>query len=276
MWEIPPNGHGIVALMALNIMECMQFAAGHDSEEVVHRQLEAMKLAYSDGQQYIADSRSMKVTTEQMLSKVYAAYRAANIGQRAAKPQYGNPASGGTIYLCTADGAGNMVSFIQSNYCNFGSGIVVPKTGIALQNRGFNFYMDPESANCVGPHKKTYHTIIPGFLTRNGKAIGPFGVMGGFMQPQGHVQVMMNLIDFHMNPQEALDAPRWQWTGDMNIEIEQGFPMDMAGRLKARGHHVTEATDSMDFGRGQLIFRDENGILTGATEPRAGGAVAAW
>lgn len=276
VWEIPPNGHGIVALMALNIMECMQFAAGHDSEEVVHRQLEAMKLAYSDGQQYIADSRSMKVTTEQMLSKVYAAYRAANIGQRAAKPQYGNPASGGTIYLCTADGAGNMVSFIQSNYCNFGSGIVVPKTGIALQNRGFNFYMDPESANCVGPHKKTYHTIIPGFLTRNGKAIGPFGVMGGFMQPQGHVQVMMNLIDFHMNPQEALDAPRWQWTGDMNIEIEQGFPMDMAGRLKARGHHVTVATDSMDFGRGQLIFRDENGILTGATEPRAGGAVAAW
>ena len=211
-----------------------------------------------------------------MLSKVYAAYRAANIGQRAAKPQYGNPASGGTIYLCTADGAGNMVSFIQSNYCNFGSGIVVPKTGIALQNRGFNFYMDPESANCVGPHKKTYHTIIPGFLTRNGKAIGPFGVMGGFMQPQGHVQVMMNLIDFHMNPQEALDAPRWQWTGDMNIEIEQGFPMDMAGRLKARGHHVTVATDSMDFGRGQLIFRDENGILIGATEPRAGGAVAAW
>ena len=262
--------------MALNIMECMQFAAGHDSEEVVHRQLEAMKLAYSDGQQYIADPRSMKVTTEQMLSKVYAAYRAANIGQRAAKPQYGNPASGGTIYLCTADGAGNMVSFIQSNYCNFGSGIVVPKTGIALQNRGFNFYMDPESANCVGPHKKTYHTIIPGFLTRNGKAIGPFGVMGGFMQPQGHVQVMMNLIDFHMNPQEVLDAPRWQWTGDMNIEIEQGFPMNMAGRLKARGHHVTVATDSMDFGRGQLIFRDENGILTGATEPRAGGAAAAW
>lgn len=276
IWEIPPNGHGIVALMALNIMEHMQFDGGHDSEDVVHRQLEAMKMAFSDGQHYVADPRYMQVTLEQLLSKSYAGYRAAGIGQKAQMPQYGDPASGGTIYLCTADGNGNMVSFIQSNYCNFGSGIVVPGTGIALQNRGFNFYMDPDSPNCVGPCKKTYHTIIPGFLTRNGNAVGPFGVMGGFMQPQGHVQVMMNLIDFGMNPQEALDAPRWQWTGGMNIEIEQGFPMDMAEKLRRRGHQVTVAPDSINFGRGQLIFRDEKGILTGATEPRTDGCVAAW
>lgn len=276
IWEIPPNGHGIVVLMALNIMEHMQFDGGHDSEDVVHRQLEAMKLAFADGQKYVADPQYMKLTAEQMLSKNYAGIRAAGIGQKAQPPQYGDPASGGTIYLCTADGDGNMVSFIQSNYCNFGSGIVVPGTGIALQNRGFNFYMDPDSPNCVGPNKKTYHTIIPGFLTKNGKAVGPFGVMGAFMQPQGHVQVMMNMIDFGMNPQEALDAPRWQWTGGMNIEIEQGYPTDLADKLKHRGHQVKVATDSIDFGRGQIIFRDENGILVGATEPRTDGAVAAW
>lgn len=276
IWEIPPNGHGIVVLMALNMMEHMQFDGGHDSEDVVHRQLEAMKLAFADGQKYVADPKYMKLTVEQMLSKNYAGIRAAGIGQKAQAPQYGDPASGGTIYLCTADGDGNMVSFIQSNYCNFGSGIVVPGTGIALQNRGFNFYMDPDSPNCVGPCKKTYHTIIPGFLTKDGQAVGPFGVMGAFMQPQGHVQVMMNMIDFGMNPQEALDAPRWQWTGGMNIEIEQGYPSDMADKLKHRGHQVKVATDSIDFGRGQIIFRDENGILAGATEPRTDGAVAAW
>lgn len=276
IWEIPPNGHGIVALMALNIMENMKFDRGHDDEDVVHRQLEGMKMAFSDGQQYVADPRYMKVTTEQLLSKAYGKNRAVRIGDKALMPQYGDPASGGTIYLCTADGDGNMVSYIQSNYCNFGSGIVVPETGIALQNRGFNFYMDPASSNCVGPCKKTYHTIIPGFLTKDGKAIGPFGVMGGFMQPQGHVQVMMNMIDFGMNPQEALDAPRWQWTGGMQIELERGFPGDVAEKLMRRGHQVKIAADSMAFGRGQMILRDDRGVLTGATEPRTDGCVAAW
>ena len=178
--------------------------------------------------------------------------------------------------MATNDGEGNMVSYIQSNYMGFGSGIVIPGTGIALQNRGANFTLDEDMENCLGPGKKSLHTIIPGFLMKDGKAVGPFGVMGGFMQPQGHVQVIMNTLDFMMNPQETLDAPRWQWVGGKKIQVERTFPADLVEKLRRRGHEMEVLESSLTFGRGQIIWRDENGVLCGATEPRADGAVAVW
>ena len=218
----------------------------------------------------------MKVTKEELLSKEYAKKRRKLICHDAIMPECGDPSCGGTVYLCTADGEGNMVSFIQSNYCGFGSGVVVPGTGIALHNRGNNFNLDENSENCIEPNKKPYHTIIPGFLTKENKPIGPFGVMGGFMQPQGHLQVIMNMIDFKMNPQEALDAPRWQWIGEKKIQVERAFPFALTEELLRRGHEITVLPESTSMGRGQIILRDENGTLVGASEPRTDGFVAAW
>ncbi|MEX2104408.1 MAG: gamma-glutamyltransferase family protein, partial [Bacilli bacterium] len=210
VWEIPPNGQGIVALMALNVLKGFEFSE-KDSVDTYHKQIEAIKLAFADGHKFITDSREMSVKVEELLSEGYAEQRRHLISDIAVQPEAGEPPKGGTVYLATADEEGNMVSFIQSNYMGFGSGLVVPGTGIGLQNRGHNFSLDPTHENRLEPGKKTYHTIIPGFLTKDDQAVGPFGVMGGFMQPQGHVQVVMNTIDFHLNPQAALDAPRWQW-----------------------------------------------------------------
>jgi len=279
VWEIPPNGDGIIALMALNTLKQFSFeegCGGRESAETCHRQLEAMKMAFADGMRYVSDRSTMRVTEEELLSASYAAGRAALIGESARKPEAGEPGSGGTIYLCTADQEGNMVSFIQSNYNGFGSGIVIPGTGISLQNRGNGFSLDESSENCLGPGKKSFHTIIPGFLTRAQEAVGPFGVMGAFMQPQGHVQVIMNLIDFHLNPQEALDAPRWQWVGGKRIQLEPSFPQETAEELKRRGHEIEYAGDSLTFGRGEMILKGRDGVYCGAAEPRAGGTVAAW
>ena len=242
----------------------------------MHKQLEAMKLAFADGNRYVADLDYMKAPVETLLSDEYADGRRALIGEQALTPEPGNPFRGGTIYLCTADGEGNMVSYIQSNYMGFGSGIVIPGTGIALQNRGANFTLDETMENCLGPGKKSLHTIIPGFLMKDGKAVGPFGVMGGFMQPQGHVQVIMNTVDFLMNPQDALNAPRWQWIGGKKIQVEKTFPAGIVEELKKRGHEMEVLESSLSFGRGQIIWRDENDVLCGATEPRADGTVAAW
>ncbi len=275
VWEIPPNGHGIVALMALNILKGMEFTE-RDNAETIHRQLEAMKLAFADGKRYIADPRSMKVNTEQLLNEAFAAERRRLITGEARDPAPGKPEGAGTVYLCTADSQGNMVSYIQSNYRGFGSGLVVPGTGIALHNRGTNFYMDPASENCVGPEKKPYHTIIPGFLTKDGQAVGPFGVMGAFMQPQGHVQVVMNTVDFHLNPQQALDGFRWQWTEGRTILVEPGFPQELVTALAAKGHDIHYAPHNRNFGRGQIIWRDEQGIFCGGSEYRTDGCVAAW
>lgn len=275
VWEMPPNGHGITALMALNIVEGFDFTV-RDHVDTFHRQMEAMKLAFSDGKRYIADPAAMEVSCEQLLSKDYAASRRALIGSEALLPEAGNPNCGGTIYLCTADGEGNMVSYIQSNFRGFGSGIVIPGTGISLQDRGNQFTLNETSPNCLSPGKRPYHTIIPGFLSKDGQAIGPFGVMGGMMQPQGHLQVIMNTIDFHLNPQQALDAPRWQWMSGREIQVERSFPWHIAEELTRRGHKITMAADSTPFGRGEIIWRDENGVLLGATECRADGYAAAW
>lgn len=176
-----------------------------------------------------------------------------------------------------ADGERNMVSYIQSNYMGFGSGLVVPGAGISLQNRGHTFSLDPARANCLKPGKKTYHTIIPGFLTKGGQAVGPFGAMGGFMQPQGHLQFITNSIDYNMNPQAALDVPRWQWIKGKTVKVEQNFPDFLVSGLARRGHNVQVENSPVSFGRGQSIWRQpETGVLVGATESRADGTVAAW
>jgi len=276
VWEIPPNGQGIVALLALNILKGFEF---HEKESVdmYHKQIEAMKLAFSDGQKFVTEKNKMPVTPEQLLSEAYAEIRRKRIGDEALFPEAGDPSGSGTVYLAAADKDGNMVSFIQSNYMGFGSGLVVPGTGIALQNRGHNFSFDPSHANALEGGKRTYHTIIPGFLTKGNEAIGPFGVMGGFMQPQGHVQVIMNTIDFGLNPQAALDAPRWQWMKGKVVEFENRFPHHIIQELERRGHQVNIQSESNNFGRGQIIWRDEKtGCLIAGSESRTDGTAAAW
>lgn len=275
VWELPPNGQGMVALMALNMMKGFDLTC-RDDVETIHKQIEAIKIAFADGKKYITDKRDMKQSIKGMLSDGYADERRALIGEKAGLPIPGQPPNGGTVYLATADGEGNMVSFIQSNYMGFGSGLVVPDTGISLQNRGCNFSLNPSHDNCLMPGKKTYHTIIPGFLSKDDKAIGPFGVMGGFMQPQGHLQVIMNTIDFNMNPQSALDAPRWQWIEDKKVMAEYGIPLHIVRALKEKGHEIEYSTAPNGFGHGQIIWRNESGLLIGGTEPRMDGAVVGW
>ena len=275
VWELPPNGHGIVALMALNILQGFEHDA-KGSAENLHHEIEAMKLAYADGRKYVADPRYMKAQVKQLLSDEYTAQRRALIGEEAIMPQPGNPFCGGTVYLCTADAEGNMVSYIQSNFQGFGSGIVVPGYGIAFNDRASGFVLDPQHDDYLAPLKKPYHTIIPGFLTKDGKAVGPFGVMGGYMQPQGHLQVIHNLIDFGMNPQEALDCPRWQWIEGKKVMVEAAMGEELINALRARGHELIVTDDTIDFGRGQMILRSDDGVLVGATEPRADGTVAVW
>lgn len=275
VWEMPPNGHGITALMALNILKDMEIGA-KDTGDTFHKQIEAIKLAFADGMHYIADPRYMQTRVEELLSDAYAAQRRALIGETALEPTHGKPFCGGTVYLCTADGEGNMVSFIQSNYKDFGSGIVLPGYGINLNDRGAGFSLNPELDDYLAPRKKPYHTIIPGFLTHEGEAVGPFGVMGAYMQPQGHVQVIMNTVDWLLNPQTALDAPRWQWIAGKEIWLESSVAPEIVEDLRRRGHEVRVLEDDTTFGRGEIIWRDSNGVLAGATEPRADGVVAAW
>lgn len=276
VWEIPPNGQGIVALQALNMLKGFTFTE-KEAAATYHKQMEAIKLAYADGQKHVTEENSMAYTTEQILSEDYAETRRSLISDEAIQPEAGEPSSSGTVYLSTADNEGNMVSFIQSNYMGFGSGLVVPGTGIALQNRGHNFSMDPSHVNALEGGKRTFHTIIPGFLTKGNQPIGPFGVMGGFMQPQGHVQVVMNTVDFDLNPQAALDAPRWQWMKDKRVEVEHRFSHHLAQELAEKGHDIRIQLEPNSFGRGQIIWRDaETGVLVGGTESRTDGTIAAW
>ncbi|WP_246944394.1 gamma-glutamyltransferase family protein [Bacillus pinisoli] len=276
VWEIPPNGQGLVTLMALNTLKGYEFSE-RDNLDTLHKQFEAMKLAFTDGKKYITDPRKMKVSVEDLLSESFADQRRSLIGEEAVTPEPGTPSKGGTVYLATADEEGNMVSFIQSNYMGFGSGVVVPGTGISLQNRGHDFSLDPTHDNALEPGKKTYHTIIPGFLTKGNVPVGPFGVMGGYMQPQGHLQVVMNTVDFGLNPQAALDAPRWQWTEGKKFQVEPNFPLHLAQALARKGHQIEVALDTGGFGRGQIIWRDpETGVLTGGTESRTDGSIASY
>lgn len=276
VFEMPPNGHGITALMALNILEEMDLGDSREDLEVYHKTIEAIKLAFVDAKKFVADPRFMQTKVSDMLSKGYAKKRSSLIGEDAIFPEAGDPACGGTVYFSTADEEGNMVSFIQSNYIRFGSGLAVPGTGITLQSRGANFSLDPTSDNYLEGGKKAYHTIIPGFLAKDGKAIGAFGVMGGFMQPQGHVQVIQSTIDFHMNPQNALDAPRFQWVGGKKVQLEKEVPEHIVRGLMEKGHEIELMETNIGMGRGQIIWRMENGVLVGGTEPRADGAIGVW
>ncbi|MBZ0330124.1 gamma-glutamyltransferase family protein [Halomonas sp. ANAO-440] len=276
IWEIPPNGSGLIALQALGMLERMG-EEGRDPVETLHRRIEATKLGYVDGLRYVTERDAMGPSVDQLLADDYLAERAGLIGEQALDPKHGNPIKGGTVYLATADGEGNMVSFIQSNFEGFGSGIVVPGTGISLQNRGWGFSLDPAHPNALAPGKRTYHTIIPGFITKDDQAVGPFGVMGGYMQPQGHVQVITAMLDDHLNPQAALDLPRWKWTKGRTVEVEPHFPDHLAQALARRGHDIVKMADTLSFGRGQIILRDNaTGVLCGGTEPRTDGAVLPW
>ena len=275
VWEIPPNGQGITALMALNILKEFEFGE-KESIETYHLQLEAMKLAFADSLHYVTDASKMKIDYHCLLDPAYGAERAKLIGREAQVYMPGKPPAGGTVYLCTADGEGNMVSYIQSNFWDFGSGIVVEGYGVSLQSRGATFSLDPADANYLEPGKKSYHTIIPGFLTKGGKAVGPFGVMGAYMQPQGHVQVLMNMLDFGLNPQMALDAPRWQWLQGKQVALEPSFGRALAEQLSARGHEIRFDIPVATFGRGQIILRMDNGALVGATESRTDSNIACW
>jgi len=274
VWEIPPSGQGLVVLLTLSILQGFDFTH-RDSDLTWHRQLEALKKAYSDGRHYISDPAHMRIHAHQLLQPDYAEQRLSEIGDRAALPFPGTPQSSGTVYLAAADGQGNMVSFIQSPYHGFGAGVVLPDSGICLQNRGYEFSLELSHVNALQGGKKTFHTIIPGFLSKDGQPLGPFGVMGGYMQPQGHVQMVMNLLDFGLNPQAALDAPRWQWLGGMKVGLEQSAPQSLALALARRGHQVEVNGDSLDYGRGQIILRDpQSGVLCGGTEPRADSHIA--
>jgi gamma-glutamyltranspeptidase/glutathione hydrolase len=217
-----------------------------------------MKLAFADVYAYVADPKGgMQLTPEQMLDAGYLKTRAALINRSAAQAfMPGKPAGGGTIYLTAADERGMMVSFIQSNYMGFGSGVVVPGWGVSLQNRGHAFHLDAAHPNCVAPGKRPFHTIIPAFLTQGGQPVMSFGVMGGNMQPQGHMQTLTRMLLAGHNPQAACDAPRWKFMQGLDIEVEHTMPAAVVNDLVARGHKITQANDSyMDFGSGQFIWR---------------------
>ncbi|MFM7800595.1 MAG: gamma-glutamyltransferase family protein [Limnohabitans sp.] len=259
--EIPPNGQGIAALMALGILEHFDLGAlTRDGVDSQHVQIEAMKLAFADVYRYVADPQSMEVTAAQMLDKSYLKERAKLIDMKRAQDfKAGNLAKGGTIYLTAADENGMMVSFIQSNYMGFGSGCVEPNFGISLQNRGHAFAVRNTGlnpANLVAPGKRPFHTIIPAFLTKDGQPVMSYGVMGANMQPQGHVQTLVRMLDYAQNPQAACDAPRWRYNEGLVINVESGMDANTVQGLQARGHQMEVINDSyQDFGSGQFIWR---------------------
>ena len=271
--EIPPNGQGIAALIALGILENFDMSShAVDSPDSLHLQIEAVKLAFADTYEFVSDPSTMRVKPSEMLDKAYLKERSKLIDMKKAKdPVHGEPAKGGTVYLTAADESGMMVSFIQSNFSGFGSGVVVPGTGISLQNRGSGFKTKADHANVVAPRKRPFHTIIPGFVTRNGQPLMSFGVMGGSMQAQGHTQVMSRLVDYQQNPQAAADAPRWRIDNGLKVGIEYGMSPDVVDALRSRGHDLTPADRwSTDFGRAQLIYKLEDGYCA-ASERRTDG-----
>ncbi len=273
IWELPPNGQGIAALIALGLVENDDMASlAHGSEKSWHLQIEAMKLGFADAYRYVADPALTHVPISALLDPAYLAARRALIGEEARLPAPGRPQAGGTVYLCTADRDGMMVSYIQSNYMGFGSGVVVPELGISLQNRAACFTLESGHPNEATPAKRPRHTIIPGFITCDDRPVGPFGVMGGEMQPQGHLQVVSSMLDHGLNPQVALDAPRWRLGEGFEVRVEPGTDAELLAALSRRGHQPVVAPDSLGFGRGQIIIRLEEGVYAAGSEPRADGA----
>ncbi len=281
--EIPPNGQGIAALIALGIARRFDLASmPPDSALSQHLQIEAMKLAFADTYAHVADMRGgMRLTPAQMLDESYLASRAKLIDPKRAQVfSQGHAPRGGTIYLTAADERGMMVSFIQSNYMGFGSGVVVPGWGLSMQNRGYGFSLDPDSPNCVAPGKRPFHTIIPAFLTKDGKPQMSFGVMGGNMQPQGHLQTLARMLVHGQQPQAACDAPRWRFNHGLEINVEGAMPAATVQGLLERGHQATVIDDSyQDFGAGQFIWRLGDPAVEGyvaASDPRRDGQAAGF
>jgi gamma-glutamyltranspeptidase/glutathione hydrolase len=285
VWECPPNGQGIAALMALNVAEGFDIAdMGCQSADRYHYLIESLKLGFADALQYVADPRVTDVPIDPLLSKEYADTRRGLISPDSTieKPTYGDPLeSSDTVYLTAVDGEGNACSLINSLYQGFGSGLVVPNTGIALQNRGALFSLDPDHPNYLKGGKRPYQTIIPAMATREGEFWLSFGVMGGFQQPQGHLQVISNMVDFGMDSQEALDALRFSVDveSSWNVRVEEDLPAWTINELRRRGHtvEVKSGYDRTSFGGGQVIARNpETGVLTGGSEPRKDGAAVGW
>ena len=273
--EIPPNGQGIAALMTLGMLGEFDLAGlGPDHPDAWHLPIEAMKLAFADLHAHVADRAAMRNDVTQWLDRAYLAGRARLIRrERAQTPLPGVP-GGGTIYLSAGDAEGRMVSLIQSTFMGFGSGVVVPGTGIHLHNRGSGFSLDPAHPNVVAPGKRPLHTIIPGFLTRNGQPVAAFGVMGGPMQPQGHVQLLSRIIDHGQAPQEALDAPRWKVGNGLRVDLEAGVPDAVRQALTGRGHEIGAADTYVDMGAGQVVWRLDDGYLAASDWRRDGAALA--
>jgi gamma-glutamyltranspeptidase/glutathione hydrolase len=273
--EIPPSGQGIAALIALGILRHFDdhlAKLGPDHPTALHLQIEAMRLALADAYAHVADPAHMRCSAEHLLSEKYLERRAALLdAKQASSPKASDLPRGGTVYLAAADASGLMVSFIQSNYWGFGSGIVVPGTGISLQNRGHGFSVDPRHANCVAPRKRPFHTIIPGFLTRaDGSADACVGVMGGAMQAQGHVQVTLRMLRWGQDPQTALDAPRWRVLDGVKLMLEAAVAKRTRNALAAMGHEIVEAP-SEEFGGGQIIRRGINGHYVAGSDWRKDG-----
>ncbi|MEJ5357609.1 MAG: gamma-glutamyltransferase family protein [Desulfobacterales bacterium] len=270
--EIPPNGQGIAALIALGILERIPFERHPvDSPDSLHLQIEAMKAAFDDLFREVADIDHMRVRPEALLEPGRLAARAAAIRpDRAAPARPADPPAGGTVTLAAADAEGRMVSFIQSNYTGFGSGVVVPGTGIALHNRGRGFVLEEGHPNCVDGGKRPFHTILPGFVTREGAPVLAFGLMGAHMQPQGHVQMMVRIFAYGQNPQAALDAPRWHVSADGSVQLEPGTAAGVLAELRRRGHRAEEIASRDLFGGGQMVYRLEQGYAA-ASDPRKDG-----
>jgi len=279
VFELPPNNQGLLALEALNIAEEVDAGgADYDSAERVHRFAEAMKLAFVDGHRYVTDPEYEEIPP--LGSKAYARERAAEIGDQAIEdPDVGVPNAGDaedadTVLLCVADDAGNVVSYINSRFAGFGSGVVAGETGIALQNRGSSFSLDPEHPNSLEPGKRPFHTLVPAVAKLGPDDWAAFGVMGGYMQPQGHVQVLSNIVDYDMPLQAALDAPRWRYREDGSLAVEEQFHEGIPTKLVRRGHDVGVLPPLL-FGGAQIV-RNDDGTLSGATEPRKDGHVAGY
>jgi gamma-glutamyltranspeptidase/glutathione hydrolase len=288
VWECPPNGQGLAVLIALNLLEGFDLKGMEPlGAERLHLLVEAMRVAFADTQWYVADPTFNSLPLDALTSKRYAGERRKLIDPTKATvdTQRGSPVSSSdTVYLTVVDGAGNACSFINSNYMGFGTGIVPEGTGISLQNRGYGFSLDPTHPNVLAPRKRPYHTIIPALATReaDGSLFASFGVMGGFMQPQGHVQVVVGLVDDGLDPQTVLDRPRFCLTEarpSSRVELEEGIPAPTMTRLAQMGHEVVPVSGyaRAAFGRGQIIVRDpETGVLCGGSDPRADGQAVGW
>jgi gamma-glutamyltranspeptidase/glutathione hydrolase len=286
VWEIPPNGQGITALIALNIVEGYKLSKiHHDSPQRLHLLIEAIRTAFADTRWYVADPTVTNIPVKELISKDYAAERRQHINPTKATLDrvHGSPVAGSdTVYFCTVDRWGNACSFVNSNYSGFGTGLIPRGCGFTLQNRGAGFTLEKGHPNVLAPGKRPYNTIIPGMMTKQGELHGPFGVMGGFMQPQGHLQVITNMIDYDMDPQEALNSPRFcimDGTTGGKVSLEEGIPVETMAVLARMGHEVIPVAgyNRILFGKGQIILRDpKTGALTAGSDPRADGQAINW